>query len=262
MSLHIRISDTDIHYVRYESGTQSQFQFQTFPLRPQLPLTVNLRETNQAMQFQPQADERIQLLASAPVTLVPLAEFQEEDVTDTYNFCFTDDQKRSVFYDTVPAANVVLLFALAQNTCHAIEDVFGQVRYTSSLMPVVQHWATKGIDTSDSARVFVYSHEGTIDVAVFEEKRLLMLNSYRVHSLSDVIYFTFNLVRHLNLDLKNIPFFIAGTSQLRDPLVSEFHKYAQRVYPIHPTADFNRHPATTTEGVPYDLMCAFRTERK
>ena len=35
----------------YESGTQSQFQFQTFPLRPQLPLTVNLRETNQAMQF-------------------------------------------------------------------------------------------------------------------------------------------------------------------------------------------------------------------
>ena len=131
------------------------------------------------------------------MTLVPLAEFQEEDVTDTYNFCFTDDQKRSVFYDTVPAANVVLLFALAQNTCHAIEEVFGQVRYTSSLMPVVQHWATKGIDTTDSARVFVYSHEGTIDVAVFEEKRLLMLNSYRVHSLSDVIYFTFNLVRHL-----------------------------------------------------------------
>ena len=43
---------------------------------------------------------------------------------------------------------------------------------------------------------------------------------------------------------------------LRDPVIDELQKYAPRVYPVNPSAEFNRNAVSTTEGVPYDLMCA------
>lgn len=256
MNLHLRISDTDICFARYEAGNPPTFDFQPYHVRPQVSLTVNLRSAMQQVEMLKQPYNRVEVYVNAPVTPVPLAEFQEEDVDITHKFCFDQIEKQRVFYDTVPASNAVFLFALNENTCRTLEETFGEVRYTAALTPVVQHFAKKGLGTTNGKRLFVHTHDGVIDVLVLEDSHLVMLNTYTVRTLTDVDYYVFNLARHLALKVNELPIFVAGSPLLRDPVIEELQKYAARVYPVVPSAEFNRNIVSTTNEVPYDLMCA------
>lgn len=255
MSLHIRISDTDLHFAAYDPVRPGEFHFETFHMSPQASLTANLREAAENIALLKTRQGRTEVDIVCPVTPVPLAEFQEEDAEETYGFCFAGEGKRRVFYDTVPACNVVVLFALAEETCHTVEEVFGQVRYTPVLGAVVQHFAARSAASTPGKRLFVYTHDGAIDVAIFEGSRLIVFNSYAVRALTDVAYYTFNLANHIGTDIGEAPLFVAGEASLRDPVVEELGKYAAHVFPVNPAADFNRSVVAATAGVPYDLMC-------
>lgn len=255
MNLYIRISDTDLCFARYSGGASPVFDFEPYHVRPQASLTVNLREAMQQVQLLQGDTGRVEVFVNGAVTPVPLAEFQEEDAEAAYNYCFTQGERRRVFYDTVPATNSVLLFALSEATCRTLEEAFGQIRFTAALTPVVQHFATKGLGNTEGKRLFVYTHDGVVDVVVLEETRLVMLSTYSVRALTDVAYYTFNLARHLGIDMREAPVFVAGAPLLRDPVVRELQKYAARVYAINPAAEFNRNVVATTAEVPYDLVC-------
>ncbi len=263
MSLYIRLSDTDLCFARYEASAPSDFQYTSFHLAPQASLTLNLRSAMQQVALLHEGFDRVEVLAAVPVTPVPLADFQEEDAAAFYRFCFEPEGNPRVFYDTVPSVNAVFLFALPESVCHALEETFGEgnVRYTASLTPVVQTFATKGLGVADPRRIFVYVHDDRAEIAVLEAGRLLIQNSFTVQSLTDVSYYTFNMARHLAIDVSATPVFVAGPSLLREPVVSEFRQYAAKVFPILPAADFNRHVVATTDGVPYDLVCALLRRR-
>lgn len=256
MNLNIRISETDICFARYETTCPTLFDFCAYHVKPQVSLTVNLRTAMQQVSFLKQSTERVEIFVNSLVTPVPLAEFQEEDIEVFHNFCFMKNEKNRVFYDSVPASNTVFLFSLLETTCRAIEESFGEVRYTAALTPVVQHFAKKGLALTNDRRVFVYAHDSVIDVIVLEDSRLIMQNTYTVRALTDVDYYVFNMARNLALDLQRTPIFIAGIPALRNPVIEELQKYAPRVYPINPLAEFNRNVVSNTDGVPYDLMCA------
>lgn len=263
MSLFIRLSDSDLCFARYEAGTPTDFDFATFHLAPQASLTLNLRGAMQQVGLLQHDFDRVEVLAGSAVTPVPLADFQEEDAAPFYQFCFEPEARHRVFYDTVPSVNAVFLFALPESVCHALEETFGEgrVRYTAALTPVVQTFAGKGLGTSESRRIFVYVHDDRAEIVVLEAGRLLMQNSFTVQSLTDISYYTFNMARHLAIDISSTPVFVAGPTLLRDPVVTEFQQYAAKVFPIHPAADFNRHIVATTDGVPYDLVCALLRRR-
>lgn len=256
MNLYIRISETDICFARYEANNPSTFDFSAYHVKPQVSLTINLRTAMQQVELLKQPTERVEIFVNSPVTPVPLAEFQEEDAEAFHDFCFIKKDKNRVFYDSVPASNTVFLFSLLETTCRAIEESFGEVRYTAALTPVVQHFAKKGLALTNDKRIFVYTHDGVIDVIVLEDSRLIMQNTYVVRALTDVDYYVLNTARNLALDLQRTPIFVAGVPPMRNPVIEELQKYAPRVYPINPLAEFNRNVVSSTEGVPYDLMCA------
>lgn len=259
MKLHIRISDSEICFATYEAGQADGFAFETYPVRRQASLTVNLRSAMNELQLPRQArDTAVEVHVRGGLTPVPLAEFQEEDAERTYDFCFSPEGSRRVFYDTVPACNIVGLFALSEATCRVLEDTVGrQIRYTSSLGAVVQHFATKGLaNATGGKRIFVYAHDDVADIAIFEETRLITLNTYHVQSLSDIAYYTYNLAHHVGIRTEADPIFVAGPATIREPLTEELLKFAERVYPINPAAEFNRHPVVMTKGIPYDFVCA------
>lgn len=258
MKLHIRISDSEICFATYEAGQTDGFAFETYHVQRQASLTVNLRSAMTELNLPQQArNAAVEVHVRGGLTPVPLAEFQEEDAERIYDFCFSSEAPRRVFYDTVPACNIVGLFALSEATCRVLEDTVGhQVRYTSSLGAVVQHFATKGLANATGKRLFVHVHDDVSDIAIFEETRLITLNTYHVQSLSDIAYYTYNLAHHVGIRTETDPIFVAGPVTIREPLTEELHKFAERVYPINPAAEFNRHPVVMTEGVPYDFVCA------
>ena len=203
---------------------------------------MNLRKPLARFPLLQNLPPQIEICVNGRVTPVPLAEFQEEDAETIYNYCFRSDVANRVFYDTVPASNIVLLFALEETTCRIIEETFGaDVHYTAALTHVVQDFATKaqGMGKQNGRRIFVYTHDGVVDIAVMEDARLLMLNTYNVRTLTDVDYYVFNLAHHLGVNIAETPVFVAGIPALRDPVVDELQKYAPAVYAVNPAAEFN-----------------------
>ena len=80
MNLYIRISDTELCFAAYEMGASQSFQFSTFRMQPSASLTVNLRTAMQQVELlRQQKFSKVEVYVNAPVTPVPLAEFQEED---------------------------------------------------------------------------------------------------------------------------------------------------------------------------------------
>ena len=73
---------------RYEIHRSAEFQFSTFRLRPQASFTMNLREACDTETLLQGPAPDTQIIVWGETTLVPMAAFQEEEVEDTYNFCF------------------------------------------------------------------------------------------------------------------------------------------------------------------------------
>ena len=51
-----------------------------------------------------------------------------------------------------------------------------------------------------------------------------------------------------------VPFYVAGTPELRDAIADEMRRYAVNVLTMKPSAEFNRNIVATTPEVPYDLV--------
>jgi len=254
-TLHLRISEQELCFARYELRREPVFAFAACPIRPRTSLTAALREACDTEPMLQQPVEKVEVLVPGAVTAVPLADFQEEDCERIYDYCFSPDEgRRHVFYDVLPQSNAVLLFALDRDTCRTLERTFGEVHYTASLTHLLKHFSGKRLRTDGGKRIFVHLHGQKADIAAFEAGRLLTVNTYDVQGEADVAYYTFCLAKHLAMDNHTDDFYVTGTTELREAAAAELRKYAREVYNLNPTGEFNRSIVSTTPDVPYDLM--------
>ncbi len=252
-TLYLRLAENHLCLARYADGRPPYFDFCRYRLRPRTSLTVNLREALDSEPILKSPFHRVEALTAGRTTLVPLSDFQEEDCETIYNYCFPEKQRRRVFYDTIPGANAVLLFSLEENTCQALENAFGNVRYTSALTPVLRHFSTKSIDRAHRC-LYVHCHEQVADLAVFEDYRLIMANTYEVYNASDVAYYVLNVARQTGVDLKSEPVFVVDNDEQFSKVSDEIRRFASQLTVLEPAKEFKQHIVASTPDVPYDLI--------
>ncbi len=270
--LYVRLSDARLALARYDQDVHTAFAFSTYHLDPKFSLTTNLREASQteALLRAPYKGT-VQILVSSPTTFVPLAEFQEEDAKAIYDFCIPPTEKRRVFYDIVPSANCVVLFSLKETIFKTLNTTFPQSNFISSVTPLLRHFSQKGISRPGQTRIFVYAHNQSMDLSIFEDTRLIMANSYPMSAPTDVAYFTFNLTTQLGIATAPTaeanspeevlatsdaypPIYVVAAPGLQENIVETLREFASNVIAVNPTGEFNRHVVASTPGVPYDLI--------
>ncbi|MBR4128486.1 MAG: DUF3822 family protein [Bacteroidaceae bacterium] len=257
--LTLRISPTTLSAACLEMG--KPFAFSPVPLHSHRSLITNLREAVTTLPILTErGNGKVQVLVVGSVTPIPLADFQEEDCDAFYNYCFKPNVPHRVFYDVIPTANLMLVFGLPKTTCSAIEEAFGEVHYEAALTPVLKQFVQKS-SLSTEVQLYIYAHEKTIDTVLIDNGKLLMINSYEVHATSDAAYYAFNLLKQHGLSPETTHIAVAGTPDLRNPLIAELGKFAPRTVPILPSIDFKHHEIASTEGMSYDLI-AFLLGRK
>ena len=91
---------------------------------------------------------------------------------------------------------------------------------------------------------------------MFEESRLLLCNRFAVHAPQDATYYILSIARAQGLDLRQSPIYLVGgpAGQSEAAVREMLRQYAEQVYCVNPTGEFNRHIVSTTPGVPYDMM--------
>lgn len=253
--LFVRLSGQGLCFARYDRENESGLLLSTWPARRQTSLADSIVEACQDDSVAQGPTRNVEVLVGGAVTPIPLTDFQEEDCETYFNYCFPEtDTKRRVFYDVIASANVVLLFALDETTCRALEKQFSDVHYSSTLTSVVRHFAQKSDRDKETTRIYAYCHETECDIAAFEGKRLLMLNEYEAHSATDVAYYVLNVAQTLGQDVQDTPLHIAGPTDWRNAAGKELEKYAANVRYLNPIAEFQRHPVALKKDMPYDLM--------
>lgn len=250
--LFLRLSATELHFARFSTTSPLSFECASYAMRHTTSLVGNLRESRHVVPLLESPITKTTVLAATPVTTVPLALFQEEDCVPLYHYCFSKEQPHRVFYDVVPSASVVLLFGIEECVCHTLEELFGAVHFTATLTPILRHFGNKSCDPHQP-RVYLYKHDTVVDIAIFEGKHLLAVNTFAVHTPTDIAYYAFNLTKKIGLPHKDIPFYVAASKSERTEIIATLQTYAAQVFPILASSEFNRHHITQQENIPYDL---------
>lgn len=257
--LFLRIEKTNMKVVRYDRLHPTGFTATTCRFKPQMSLMANLREAARDEALL-QGAATTEVLVSAPVTIAPLAEFQEEDADEIYAYCFPDEDGMRVFYDVVPKADCVVLFALKEAACRTLETLFGHVHYTSSFTTLVRHFAIKG-NTATGRRFFIYMHDRRSDFVGFEGTRLLLVNSFDINGVADVAYYAIDAARQIassetadNVVASDVFYVVSDEYVSCDETATELRRFVTDVRTINASAEYNRHVAATSPHVPYDLL--------
>lgn len=259
--LTLRISPTTLSAASLEQG--KPFAFAPIPLQSHRSLIANLQEAVSSIDIlkERNQNEATQILVVGNATPIPLADFQEEDCDAFYDYCFKPTVPHRVFYDVVPSANLMLVFGLPESTCKAIEEALGEVHYVAALTPVLRQFV-KISTQSLGAQLYIYSHEKTVDMMLIDNGRMLFMNSYEVGTVEDVAYYAFNIINHHSANPQEIPIHIAGTPDLRNPLITEIAKFAPQALPILPSIEFKQHEIASTEGITYDIITYILGKKK
>lgn len=80
------------------------------------------------------------------------------------------------------------------------------------------------------------------------------MNEFRATSVTDAAYFILYVWQQLAMNNKKDELYIVGDIQEPDALREELRKYVSNVFPINPSAEFNRAPVTKIPNVAYDIV--------
>lgn len=255
--LYVHLSERKMDFARYELRREPYFAFSAFQLQRRMSLRANLKEACVSEAILQTPTRRLQVLVEngKPIA-IPLADFREEDCQKIYNYSIGTNEGCKIFYDIIAPAGIVLLFSVDKSVCKAMEDTFGaEVHYLSSLTPVVKHFTTKAYSGEFPTRLFIYLHETTADILLFNENRPVCINSCFVQSCSDVAYYALGMLRNFVASAADVTLHVvADEASQREAVCTELKKYAPRVYAVNPSAEFNRNPVATAQGITYDLI--------
>lgn len=253
-SLYLRLGDTTFFVARYEMRDEPVFACANYRLNPQLPIAANLNEAVQREPLLSSPAIATHVVVGGEITLVPLADFQEEECEAIYDSIFPSKVRRRVFYDTIPQVNAVMLFSLDEALCASIESLFDRVIYQSCFTAVLRRFAKKTVGQMGVNRIYVYGYERGILVSAFVDGRLMTMNAYPATAPSDVAYYTLSVAHHLGISVEAVDIFVAGSEEQRKVITTELQKFAPSVVSVNPSAEYNRHIVTKHDDVPYDMI--------
>lgn len=202
-------------------------------------------------------EDRVHVGVLSPVTVVPLAEFEESTAEAVYQFVFNGRRapkaKRRVFYDMLPSSNGVLLFALDEGHCAEVERELGEVHYFSPFSGLLQ-WMAGRKQTARQHRVFIHCRTTQIDVAYFEGHRIFAFNTFDVQTPEDVLYFTCQLAQQFGVDFTSTPFIVCGRADKIPVVAGCLRPFVAEVECVDTAEEFDHHPLTEISQLPFELL--------
>ena len=246
--LYIRISSDDLTLARSIGQKTLVFRHR---LNRRVSFTLNLRE---ALAEAPAAitaeATQAQVYVTAPVSVIPIQEFSESEAPAHHAATFRPEHKSRILCDGIPTLESVLVYAIPENVCHALEDSFPHTRYHNALTPMLQRGS---LSVNEEYTVLAYAHEDKTDVIMWEGRKLLALNTFTTKHTDDAVFFILGMAQALGIPAENLRSVVVGDNRMRTALIEALSRFLT-------TEDGDVSNTFTTRSsdipLPYPLACA------
>jgi hypothetical protein len=252
----IRATRNTLSFAAVDPTVQTNLFFEPYTVRSGISVAANLREAFKTSTLLLRGYKRANLLVDTPVMLVPIDEFQEEDVRQLYHRTMVLPDADTMMHHVLPDLNAVAVFAVNKDLKLVVDDHFVDVRITPLMKGVWTHLHRRSF-TGSRRKLYAYFHDKRLEVFSFGKNRFKFSNAFDTNSSRDAMYFILYVWKQMGFDSVQDELHLSGDIPDKDWTKNALLEFVKKTYVANPVADFNRAPITAIEGLPYDLMTIF-----
>ena len=252
----VRITHRTLAFAVTDKTADAQVAYEPYTVRSGISMAANLREAFKSTALLQRGYKRVNILVDVAVMLVPIEEFQEEDMQGLYRYTFGLDDGDIVVHQILPDLNAVAVFPINKDIKLVVDDHFTDVRITPLIRSIWTHLHRKSF-IGMSKKLYGYFHDKKLELFAFSKNRFKFYNSFELDSSRDAVYFIMYVWEQLGMDKTNDELHLVGDIVDSDGLKISLSQFIRKVYINNLAADFNSVPITAISGLPYDLITLF-----
>ncbi len=174
-------------------------------------------------------DQNIRLVhQSSWYTVVPKSLFDPARGLDYLKFNTRLLDNDLVAHDTIEALDLVVVYLPFTNVNNWFFERFGSFTFEHSASVLLRHLLAQNTAVN-TAQALVYLHKDHFDFIVWQNKKLLMSNTYSFMAPEDVLYYVLFGFEQYDLNPEQIPLAIAGAVSEQSDLFDLLFQYVRNV---------------------------------
>ena len=252
----VRITRRTLAFAVTDKTADAQVAYEPYTVRSGISMAANLREAFKSAALLQRGYKRVNILVDVAVMLVPIEEFQEEDMQGLYRYTFGLDDGDTVVHQVLPDLNAVAVFPINKDIKLVVDDHFTDVRITPLIRSIWTYLHRKSF-IGMSKKLYGYFHDKKLELFAFSKNRFKFYNSFELDSSRDAVYFIMYVWEQLGMDKTRDELHLVGDIVDSDGLKISLSQFIRKVYINNLAADFNSAPITAISGLPYDLITLF-----
>ncbi len=253
-SLTIRISTERIIFCVYDRLANMVPEYEVYENDASVSLNANLHKAIRKCRLARDMYDLVDTYFVEPMTLIPLREFEEEDIDEVY-FYNSPNLKESckVFYDSLPYLNAILLFSVDKGVCHSLQEFYPNVKFHCALTSLVLQYGGRYPFSAVHPRLYCYLDEGMLTLVAFKRGELAFLNAYRLHNDGDALYYIACVAERLGMKPEDEMIYVGGSTLEAKNVVLSMDRIGYRGFLMEDTEELSHHPIGRIGAFPYDL---------
>ena len=251
----MRIGKNTLSFTLPDPADKEQpLRHEPYVVKGGISMAANLREALKTATLPSGNVKRVQVVIDTPSMLVPIEQFEEENINDLYAYTFAPSQEpRKILFNVLPDLKAVCLFPINKDLYGVINDRYDDVQFIHALAPVWRHMHQRSF-TGHFNKLYASFLGRQLCLFAFQQNRFKFCNTFDASHAQDALYFIMYVWKQLRMDAFRDELHLSGEVPEEKQLMQELKQYLQKVYLSNPAAEFNQAPATKVKGMPYDLM--------
>ena len=251
----IRIGRNTLSFTMLSPTDKEQaFSYEPYVVKGGISMAANLREAFKTASLTAIPTRRVQVLIDTLPMLVPIEQFEEEQINDLYNYTFSPTQEpRRMLFNVLPDLKAVCIFPINKDLHMVVNDHYEDAQFIHVMSPVWRHLHQRSF-TGHYNKLYACFQSGQLHLFAFQQNRFRFCNTFEASHANDAMYFIVYVWKQLRMDVSHDELHIVGEVAEQELLLQELKQFLQKVYVVNPAVDFNQAPATSVKGMPYDLM--------
>ncbi|MBO4314730.1 MAG: DUF3822 family protein [Prevotella sp.] len=247
--LFIRISYNDLSFAARDLQSKERMAYEQYSIHNGIAMAANFRNALKDGKLLSYSYKHATTLINSPVLLIPLQEFNADDVETLYHYTITGMEGNLVMYQELPNLNAVAIFCINKDLKLVIDEHFDEAQYLPLAYPVWNHLHRHSF-TGVRKKLYVYFHDKQMEVCSFDKNRFKFCNSFDADNAHDAVYYILYVWQQLGYNAQHDEIHIMGNVPETEWMMEVLHHHVQKV--VH-----NLQLSIDNNQIPFDLQVLF-----